>query len=113
MPAIRATIVRELFPDECEAIGDENLDSILGNRYKPVRTEHGENMPVAELVGIVVAAVGFIDASLSLYDRAKAKSELAADDTDAFVALARIELKIPIEVDDSVIESILRRVARQ
>lgn len=107
----RDEIVREFFSEECEVIGEDNLEPILRNLYRPVETEYGENMPVVEFIGIVVAAVGFIDASLSLHDRAKANISKNEDGADAFVALARSELKIPTEVDDRTIELVLRRIA--
>lgn len=111
MRHIRDEIVREFFAEECEIIGKENLEHILSNLHRPIETDYGENMPVVEFIGVVVAAVGFIDASLSLYDRAKANINKNEDDLAAFVALARSELKIPTEIDDRTIELILRRIA--
>lgn len=107
----REKILCEFFAEECEAIGDENLEPILRNAFRPTQTEHGENMPILEFVGIVAAAVGLIDASLSLYDRARSKRNEGNLSAEEFVALARSELQIPVEVDDQRIESILRRIA--
>jgi hypothetical protein len=107
----RETILREFFSEECEAIGDENLEPILRSSFKPTRTEYGENMPIFEFVGIVAAAVGFIDASLSLYDRRSSNRIESDRNIDDFVTLARSELQIPAEVDDQRIELILRRIA--
>lgn len=111
--ATREQILREFFAEECEAIGDENLEPILRNAFRPTQTEYGENMPLLDFVGIVAAAVGFIDASLSLYDRASSKRNEGNLSAEDYVALARSELQIPAEVDDQRIELILRRIAEQ
>jgi hypothetical protein len=107
----RDELLQGFFREECEAIGPENLIPILENRFRLVRTEYGENLPLGEVVGIVVAAVGFIDASLSLRERLKRPAESESVDVEAFVSLARSELKIPDELDDQRVEAILRRIA--
>jgi hypothetical protein len=111
--ATRENILREFFAEECEAIGDENLEPILLNAFRPVRTEYGENMPIHEFISMVVAAVGFIDASLSLYDRGNSKRSKGDHNVEDFVALARSELQIPAEVDDQRIQLILLRIANK
>lgn len=111
--ASRETLLREFFAEECEAIGDENLVPILRSTFRPTQTEYGENMPLLEFVSIVAAAVGFIDASLSLYDRVISNLNGSNRYAENFVALARSELQIPAEVDDQRVERILRRIADQ
>jgi len=106
--AFRNTLVRDLFADECEVIGAENVDAILSGSYKPVQTQYGENLAVVEFVGIVVSAVGFIDASISVYERfKKANPEMTAE---AFVTRARQELRIPEEIDDDRVVAVFRSV---
>lgn len=105
-------LLLHFFAEECELIGNENLEPILRGEFHLIQTEHGENMPVAEFVGTVAAAVGFIDASLSLYDRfSKAPKEKGENDITKFIILARSELKIPGEIDDQRVEAILRQIA--
>ena len=106
----RKMILKDVFYEECEVIGYENLDKILENKWVPVQTEFGEDMPLLEFVGVVVAAVGFIDASRSLYDRVKLGKNANDLKLESYVSLARSELDIPVEIGDDRIEKIFQMI---
>ncbi|PZN75376.1 MAG: hypothetical protein DM484_18965 [Candidatus Methylumidiphilus alinenensis] len=108
---ITKQILKKYFKDECDLIGRENFIQLFDESSRVIEADYGENMPIFEVIGFLVGIIGFVDSAFSLYERMTSSTEQNIK-SDQFILLARKQLQIPEDVDDSVIISILEMVAK-
>lgn len=65
--ALIAEVLEKYFPDECALAGPANVRKIAEGDVKFVRTEHGANMDLTQILTILAAVVGILNNALSVY----------------------------------------------
>lgn len=62
-----AEVLEKYFPDECALAGPANVRKIAEGYVKFVRTEHGANMDLTQVLTILAAVAGILNNALSVY----------------------------------------------
>ena len=70
-----AEVLEHLFPDECDFAGPANIELLAAGPVEIVRTEHGSNIDLSEIIIMLAGSATFIKNTIDIYKAiAKARS---------------------------------------
>ncbi len=109
---LKIEILEQYFPDECEIVGASNIKPIAEGSREFIETEYGVNMPIMEVVALIVTIVGFIDSILSVIERLiKLRSKRIT--SEEVVMDVKSSVDLPEELDQETIEKICDYVLKR
>jgi len=109
---LKMEILEQYFPDECEIVGASNIKPIAEGSREFIETEYGVNMPIMEVVALIIAIVGFIDSILSVVERLmKLRSKRIT--SEEVVIDVKNSVDLPEELDQKTIEKICDYVLKR
>lgn len=107
--ALKQEILEEYFPDECDLIGESNVEAIVKGTQKSIQTEYGSNVTIMEVVAIVVAVVTFLDSLLAIIDSLSQRFLRKPTQKEVLIEVKQT-IKLPDAVDQKTLEEVCTHI---